>query len=99
MYVPYESGRLDADDGHQVHWECHGNPAGRPAIYFHGGPGGSFSSGMPQLFDLHAYRLVLFDSGDADEVDRWQMLPVPTWPRIPPTTSSPISSGCGLTWR
>ena len=36
---PYDSGMLDVGDGHQVYWECCGNPHGKPALYLHGGPG------------------------------------------------------------
>ncbi len=41
---PYDSGMLDVGDGHQVYWECCGNPAGKPALYLHGGPGSLVSS-------------------------------------------------------
>jgi proline iminopeptidase len=58
---PIDSGTLDAGDGHSVSWECHGNPAGRPAVYLHGGPGSGFSRGVTDFFDLDAYRVVLFD--------------------------------------
>lgn len=59
--VPYESGQVDVGDGHRVHWECHGNPHGKPAVYFHGGPGSGFNRRIPFLFDLNAYRVLLFD--------------------------------------
>jgi proline iminopeptidase len=36
---PYDSGMLDVGDGHQVYWECCGNPAGKLALFLHGGPG------------------------------------------------------------
>ncbi len=58
---PYASGHLDAGAGHQVYWECHGNPTGRPAVYFHGGPGSGFTRRILQLFDLRTYRVLLFD--------------------------------------
>src|SRR5262252_5533724 len=58
---PYASGLLDAGDGHQVYWECCGNPAGKPALYLHGGPGSGFSQGQRRFFDPKAYRVVLFD--------------------------------------
>lgn len=58
---PYAHGLLEVGDGHQVYWECHGNPGGRAAIYFHGGPGSGFSRRILQVFDLHRYRVVLFD--------------------------------------
>lgn len=58
---PYIHGLMDVGAGHQIYWECHGNPTGRPAVYFHGGPGSGFSRWIPQLFDLHTYRVLLFD--------------------------------------
>ena len=61
MSLTHDSGRIDVGDGHQVYWEAHGNPNGRPAICFHGGPGSGSSKGWPQLFNLQVYRVVLFD--------------------------------------
>ena len=58
---PYDSGMLDVGDGHQVYWECCGNPAGKPALYLHGGPGSGVSPGQRRFFDPDAYRVVLFD--------------------------------------
>ena len=58
---PYDSGLLDVGDGQQVYWECCGNPAGKPALYLHGGPGSGFSPGQRRFFDPDAYRAVLFD--------------------------------------
>lgn len=58
---PYDSGRMDVGDGHQVHWEWHGNPQGKPAVYFHGGPGGGFNRRIPHMFNLNGYRVLLFD--------------------------------------
>src|SRR5438132_3307400 len=58
---PYDGGMLDVGDGHQVYWECCGNPHGKPALYLHGGPGSGCSPGQRRFFDPHAYRVVLFD--------------------------------------
>jgi len=58
---PYDSGLLDAGDGHRVYWEVCGNPAGRPAVYLHGGPGSGATAGARRYFDPDAYRVVLFD--------------------------------------
>jgi proline iminopeptidase len=58
---PYESGMLDVGDGHRVYWECCGNPAGRPAVYLHGGPGSGSAPSARRYFDPDAYRVVLFD--------------------------------------
>ncbi|SFQ55053.1 proline iminopeptidase [Amycolatopsis arida] len=58
---PYDHGMLDVGDGNRVHWEVHGNPAGRPAVVLHGGPGTGCTPGMCRYFDPDAYRVVLFD--------------------------------------
>ena len=36
---PYDHGLLDVGDGNLVYWETCGNPAGKPAVMVHGGPG------------------------------------------------------------
>ncbi|ALG07393.1 prolyl aminopeptidase [Kibdelosporangium phytohabitans] len=58
---PYEHGMLDVGDGNQIYWEQCGNPAGKPAVVLHGGPGSGCSAGTRQFFDPSAYRIVLFD--------------------------------------
>jgi proline iminopeptidase len=58
---PYDSGLLDVGDGHRIYWEVCGNPAGKPALVLHGGPGTGCSTGLRRYFDPAAYRIVLFD--------------------------------------
>jgi proline iminopeptidase len=58
---PYASGTLAVGDGHQVYWECCGNPEGQPALCLHGGPGSGCTPGQRRFFDPAAYRVVLFD--------------------------------------
>lgn len=58
---PSESGLLEVTDGHVLHWETVGNPAGVPAVYLHGGPGSGCTPGMRRFFDPNAFRAVLFD--------------------------------------
>jgi proline iminopeptidase len=58
---PYESGFLDAGDGHSLYWETVGNPAGTPVVWLHGGPGSGSTTRSRRLFDPAAYRAVLFD--------------------------------------
>ncbi|WP_110945451.1 prolyl aminopeptidase [Streptomyces avicenniae] len=55
------SGMLDVGDGNHVHWEAHGDPAGKPALIVHGGPGTGSNPVRPGLFDLERYRVVLLD--------------------------------------
>ena len=58
---PYDSGQLDVGDGQSVHWEVWGNPAGKPALAVHGGPGSGTSAWWTLFFDLDRYLVVLFD--------------------------------------
>jgi proline iminopeptidase len=52
---------LDVGDGQLVYWEVSGNPAGKPVVFLHGGPGGGTSPNNRRLFDPAAYRIVLTD--------------------------------------
>jgi proline iminopeptidase len=56
---------LDVGQGHNIYWELSGNPAGKPAVVLHGGPGSGCTSGLRQYFDPAAYRIVLFDQRNA----------------------------------
>lgn len=58
---PYDHGLLDVGDGHRTYWETCGNPAGKPVLVLHGGPGSGCTSWHRRLFDPAAYRIVLFD--------------------------------------
>jgi proline iminopeptidase len=58
---PHEHGMLEVGDGNAVYWEVCGNPAGKPALIVHGGPGSGCRPGQGRFFDPERYRLVLFD--------------------------------------
>ena len=58
---PYEHGMLEVGDGHRLYWETCGNPAGKPAVVLHGGPGSGCTPGWRRFFDPAAYQIVLFD--------------------------------------
>jgi proline iminopeptidase len=58
---PYDHGMLDTGDGNLVYWEACGNPAGKPALVVHGGPGSGCSEGTRRSFDPERYRIILFD--------------------------------------
>jgi len=58
---PFESGMLDVGDGHRIYWERCGNPAGKPAVMLHGGPGAGCSPEHRRLFNPQAYCVLLFD--------------------------------------
>lgn len=58
---PLRSGVLPVDDMHTLYYEEFGNPNGKPAVFLHGGPGGSCSATQARFFDPACYRVVLFD--------------------------------------
>lgn len=58
---PYRTGLLEVGDGNQVYFEECGNPAGKPALVVHGGPGSGCTPGQRRGFDPERYRIVLFD--------------------------------------
>ena len=58
---PYEHGALDRGDGNVIYWEVCGNPAGKPALVLHGGPGSGCASVFRTFFDPAAYRIIIFD--------------------------------------
>jgi proline iminopeptidase len=58
---PYDSGHLNVGDGHRLYWEMCGNPAGKPAVFLHGGPGGGCNRDHRRFFDPDRYNLLLFD--------------------------------------
>lgn len=68
---PYETGRLDVGNGHSVYWEVCGNPAGKPAVVLHGGPGSGCTPGSRRYFDPARYRIVLFDQRNAGRSTPW----------------------------
>ena len=58
---PFDSGRLVVDGGHEIYYEQCGNPAGRPVLVVHGGPGGGCGPLMRRYHDAAVYRIILFD--------------------------------------
>ena len=58
---PYARGRLDVGDGNHIYWETCGDPAGKPGLVVHGGPGSGCSERMRKALDPARYRTVLFD--------------------------------------
>lgn len=58
---PYDRGMLEVGDGQAVYWETSGNPAGKPAVFLHGGPGGGTTAANRCFFDPARYRIVLLD--------------------------------------
>ena len=62
---PLETGTLALDAPHVMYWEVCGNPAGRPALFLHGGPGAGLAPDHRRFFDPAHYRIVLFDQRGA----------------------------------
>ena len=58
---PYRRGRLKVSALHTLYFEECGNPAGRPLVFLHGGPGGGCESAQRRYFDPRKWRIVLFD--------------------------------------
>lgn len=52
---------MDVGQGHRVYWEACGNPAGKPALVIHGGPGSGATPGWRRYFDPSRYSITLFD--------------------------------------
>ena len=62
---PYETGFLNVSGGHRLAYELCGNPAGRPVVFLHGGPGAGCNAVHRRFFDPAFYRIVLFDQRGA----------------------------------
>lgn len=58
---PYRRGRLEVSALHTLYFEECGNPAGRPLVFLHGGPGGGVEPQHRRYFDPRKWRIVLFD--------------------------------------
>jgi len=58
---PHAAGMLRVSDLHTLYWEESGNPAGKPVVFLHGGPGGGTEPKYRRFFDPDRYRIVLFD--------------------------------------
>jgi proline iminopeptidase len=58
---PFRTGSLRVSQLHTLYYEEVGNPAGRPAVFLHGGPGGGLDADYRRYFDPAKWRVVLFD--------------------------------------
>ena len=58
---PYRTGRLKVTGPHELYYEESGNPAGKPVIFLHGGPGGGSDPKHRRFFDPATYRIINFD--------------------------------------
>ena len=54
------SHHIPVGEGHQIHVEQYGNPAGLPVLVFHGGPGAGANVLNCRYFNPEKYRIILF---------------------------------------
>lgn len=62
---PFDNGYLQVSERHRLYYEQCGNPAGKPVVLLHGGPGAGCSPQMRRFHDPQRYRIVLFDQRGA----------------------------------
>ena len=58
---PYHTDRLRVSSVHELYFEESGNPAGKPVVFLHGGPGGGSDPKQRRFFHPEKYRVVCFD--------------------------------------
>ncbi|MGB3293996.1 MAG: prolyl aminopeptidase [Phormidesmis sp.] len=57
----YRQGNLPVSALHTLYYEESGNPAGKPVVVLHGGPGGGSIPLYRRFFDPDRWRIILFD--------------------------------------
>lgn len=58
---PFDSGFLEVSPIHTIYYEQVGNPDGKKAVFFHGGPGGGLDADYRRYFDPALWHVILFD--------------------------------------
>jgi proline iminopeptidase len=58
---PRVQARLKVTGQHEIYFEESGNPAGKPVVIVHGGPGGGSNPTMRRFHDPARYRIIMFD--------------------------------------
>ncbi len=58
---PFADGMMETGGIHRIYWETCGNPAGKPVLVLHGGPGSGATAYWRQFFDPARYFVILFD--------------------------------------
>jgi len=58
---PYQTGMLKVSSRHTLYFEQVGNPAGKPVVFLHGGPGGGIDPIYRRYFNPQQWRVILFD--------------------------------------
>ena len=76
----YDSGMLAVDARHRLYYEQCGNPAGKPVVILHGGPGAGCGPRMRRFHDPARYRIILFDQrGAGRSVPHADLVDNTTW--------------------
>ena len=80
---PFATGFLPVSSRHTLYFEQVGNPAGKPVVFLHGGPGGGVMPDYRRYFDPDKWHIVLFDQrgcgrstpfADIDENTTWDLV-------------------------
>ena len=58
---PFNSDFLPVSERHTLYYEQVGNPAGKPVVFLHGGPGGGLMPDYRRSFDPKKWHVILFD--------------------------------------
>ena len=78
--APYRTHRLKVSAIHDIHVAEYGNPAGKPAVLLHGGPGAGSNPTIPRFHDPDAYRIVTFDQrGSGQSTPHAELRENTTW--------------------
>jgi len=56
-----EKRSIKVDHLHEVYYEICGNPAGKPVVFLHGGPGSGCNPAQRRFFDPAHYKIILID--------------------------------------
>ena len=77
---PYRTHRLKVSPIHDIHVAEYGNPAGKPVVLLHGGPGAGSNPTMPRFHDPEAHRIVTFDQrGSGQSTPHAELRENTTW--------------------
>lgn len=80
---PFNSGFISVSRRHTLYYEQVGNPAGKPVVFLHGGPGGGVMPDYRRYFDPQKWHVILFDQrgcgrstplADIEENTTWDLV-------------------------
>lgn len=80
---PFNTGFLSVSERHTLYYEQVGNPAGKPVVFLHGGPGGGVIPDYRRYFDPKKWHVILFDQrgcgqsqpfADIEENTTWDLV-------------------------